>query len=187
MKKKLISFLVLGVVLSLGVFSAVAVAGNGKGHGGGSTHVTICHATGTPDNAGNGYVQISPSASGVYHGHYRQHQADIIPPFQYQGNTYSLNWDSAHIAIWKNGCKPVASITTTGTTNSTTTSATTTSSVTTTQKTTTTAPTKTVTVTKTTTVKTQPKPAPTKVVKKVYLPKPAKQATVKPNGFPYTP
>src|SRR5579884_3534721 len=47
-------------------------------------HVTICHATGSPDTAGNGYVMISPSASGVYHGHLREHAADIIPPFTYE-------------------------------------------------------------------------------------------------------
>ena len=73
-------------------------------------HVTICHATGTPDNAGNGYVMISPSASGVYHGHYRQHGADIIPPFTYNGQTYSLNWTATGQAIFNNGCRPVAAV-----------------------------------------------------------------------------
>ena len=71
-------------------------------------HVTICHATGTPDNAGNGYVMISPSASGVYHGHYRQHGADIIPPFTYEGQTYSANWTANGQAIFNNGCRPLA-------------------------------------------------------------------------------
>lgn len=93
---------------------------NGKGGGGNSAnaheHVTICHAT-PPDTAANGYVRISPSASGVYHGHYREHAADIIPPFTYNGQTYSLNWDSTGQAIWNNGCVVPDSATTTTTTS----------------------------------------------------------------------
>lgn len=79
-------------------------AGGNSASANAADHVTICHATGTPDNAGNGYVRISPSASGVYHGHYRQHAADIIPPFAYDGHTYSLNWDAHGQSIWNNGC-----------------------------------------------------------------------------------
>src|SRR5207248_8742017 len=56
-----------------------------------------------PDTAANGYVMISPSASGVYHGHLREHAADIIPPFLYSGQTYSLNWDTTGQAIFKIG------------------------------------------------------------------------------------
>ena len=98
--------------------------GNAGGNGNGATHVTICHAT-PPDTAANGYVVISPSASGVYHGHLRQHDADIIPPFVYDGVTYSLNWDATGQAIWNNGCQVPASSsgTTTITTTTTTTSA----------------------------------------------------------------
>lgn len=77
--------------------------GNAGGNGNGATHVTICHAT-PPDTAANGYVRISPSASGVYHGHLQEHAADIIPPFVYKGVTYSLNWDATGQAIWNNGC-----------------------------------------------------------------------------------
>ena len=77
--------------------------GNAGGNGNGATHVTICHAT-PPDTAANGYVRISPSASGVYQGHLREHAADIIPPFVYAGVTYSLNWDATGQAIWNNGC-----------------------------------------------------------------------------------
>jgi hypothetical protein len=68
-------------------------------------HVTICHATGSRSNP---FVRISPSVSGVYHGHYRQHDGDIIPPFEYGGQTYSLNWDAAGRAIWNNGCEALA-------------------------------------------------------------------------------
>jgi uncharacterized repeat protein (TIGR01451 family) len=77
--------------------------GNAGGNGNGATHVTICHAT-PPDTAAGGYVRIAPSVSGVYHGHLREHAADIIPPFVYDGTTYSLNWDSTGQAIWNNGC-----------------------------------------------------------------------------------
>jgi uncharacterized repeat protein (TIGR01451 family) len=98
--------------------------GNAGGNGHGATHVTICHAT-PPDTAANGYVVISPSASGVYHGHLRQHDADIIPPFVYNGVTYSLNWDATGQAIWNNGCHVPAS--SSGTTTTTTPTTTTTS------------------------------------------------------------
>jgi hypothetical protein len=65
-------------------------------------HVTICHATGS---ATNPYVRISPSASGVFHGHLRhQDGRDIVPPFQYKGQTYSENWDANGQAIWNNDC-----------------------------------------------------------------------------------
>ena len=66
--------------------------------------VTICHATGTPDNGGNGYVSISPSVSGVLNGHLSQHEADIIPPFTVNGVTYPQHWDAAGQAIYNNGC-----------------------------------------------------------------------------------
>lgn len=65
--------------------------------------VTICHATGS---ATNPYVVITPSASGVYHGHYRQHddlgQGDIIPEFTYAGVTYPAK-NGGQAAI-DNGC-----------------------------------------------------------------------------------
>jgi hypothetical protein len=65
-------------------------------------HVTICHALGN-----GGFVQISPSASGVYHGHLgdsHQEGRDIIPPFTYRGQTYSQNWPEGQ-AIWEAGCE----------------------------------------------------------------------------------
>jgi hypothetical protein len=71
--------------------------------------VTICHATGTPDNGANGYVSISPSVSGVLNGHLSQHEADIIPPFTVNGVTYSQHWDAAGQAIYNNGCVVPAS------------------------------------------------------------------------------
>jgi hypothetical protein len=64
--------------------------------------VTICHATGS---AKNPFVKITPSASGVFHGHLgHQDGRDIIPPFTYKGQTYSQNWPSGQ-ALFDNGCE----------------------------------------------------------------------------------
>lgn len=137
---------VAAAVLVSGFWAATAVAGHrGSAQSG---HVTICHRTGSRHNP---YVVISPSASGVYHGHYLQHDehavfpnaasdgkwGDIIPPFQYQGVTYSLNWDAAGQAIWSNGCRPATSGGTTTMTGSTTTATTGSTTVSTTGTTTT--------------------------------------------------
>jgi hypothetical protein len=65
-------------------------------------HVTICHATGSSSNP---YVRISPSASGVFHGHLgHQDGRDIVPPFTWKGQTYSENWTDSGIAIFNAGC-----------------------------------------------------------------------------------
>jgi hypothetical protein len=67
-------------------------------------HVNMCHATGS---ASNPFVLISPSVSGAYHGHWSHHGGDIIPPFEFQGQTYSLNWSGENIAIFNNACEPL--------------------------------------------------------------------------------
>lgn len=84
-------------------------------------HVTICHARGTPDNAGNGYVVISPSKTGVVKGHanwdFKAHEvgdnghaADIIPPFDYEDNKGVVrtfpgqNWDVDGQSTWSHDC-----------------------------------------------------------------------------------
>jgi hypothetical protein len=110
---KILNLLVAAALLASGLYAASAVAGD---HGSAqSGHVTICHRTGSRHNP---YVVISPSAAGVYHGHYSEHNehavfpntasdgkwGDIIPPFQYNGVTYSLNWNADGQAIWSNGC-----------------------------------------------------------------------------------
>ncbi len=65
-------------------------------------HVTICHATGSSSNP---YVRISPSASGVVHGHLgHQDGRDIVPSFTWKGKTYSENWDANGMAIYNAGC-----------------------------------------------------------------------------------
>lgn len=99
MKRRIVGTMVLAA-LGLGTpLASRVVAEAGQGH------VTICHATGSRTNP---YVTISPSVSGVFHGHLAQHERDIIPPFEYQGRTYSLNWDAGGRAIFENGCVPPA-------------------------------------------------------------------------------
>lgn len=63
---------------------------------------TICHATGSSSNP---YVVITPSVSGVFHGHMdHQGDEDIIPPYMYKGTWYSQNWDAAGQAMFANDC-----------------------------------------------------------------------------------
>jgi hypothetical protein len=73
--------------------------------GGNDGKVTLCHAT---ESDSNPYVEITVAAAGAYNAHYRQHadlgEGDIIPPFTYQGQTYSLNWDASGQATFANGC-----------------------------------------------------------------------------------
>ena len=65
--------------------------------------VTICHATGSTSNP---FVEVTPSAAGVFNGHLgHQDGRDIIPPFQYKGQTYSQNWDAIGQATFGNGCE----------------------------------------------------------------------------------
>ncbi|MGB3330269.1 MAG: hypothetical protein WBA46_15020 [Thermomicrobiales bacterium] len=64
--------------------------------------VTICHNP--PGNPGKYNVQTL-DAEGVYNGHLKNHDGDIIPPFWYDGEEYSQNWDAEGEAIFNNGCK----------------------------------------------------------------------------------
>jgi LPXTG-motif cell wall-anchored protein len=82
---------------------------------------SICHATGS---ATNPFVLIGPSPVGVIFGHLgASHQGgrDIIPPFVYNGVTYSQNWDAAGQAIFAAGCVVEATTIVTTTTIPTTT------------------------------------------------------------------
>jgi hypothetical protein len=88
----------VGVVLaslSLSFVGGGVVAGAGE-------RVTLCHYTG---DSRTPYNVIEMSASGAYHAHYPHHE-DIVPPFEYRGDTYSRNWDARGQAIWRNGCVP---------------------------------------------------------------------------------
>src|SRR4051795_2730846 len=69
-------------------------------------HVTICHATGS---ASHPFVVISPSASGVFHGHLgHQDGRDIVPAFTWNGTVYSQNWTAAGQAMFAAGCNTAA-------------------------------------------------------------------------------
>ncbi len=68
-----------------------------------SASVTLCHATGSVTNP---FVQIDVNAAGAFNGHYQQHDTDIIPPFTYNGHSYSLNFDTVGQATFNNGCVP---------------------------------------------------------------------------------
>ncbi len=85
---------------------------------------TICHATNSTTNPYSGQDEtITPSQDGVLNGHLdhtgpvptsQSHLeqlkddhikwGDIIPPFEHDGQTYSLNWSDAGQAIFRNGC-----------------------------------------------------------------------------------
>lgn len=84
-------------------------------------HVELCHATGS---ASNPYVLISPSVAGAFHGHLHHTGpifdpaedtsgggwGDIIPPFQYRGQSYSLNWTGDGPTIFAAGCRVPAQV-----------------------------------------------------------------------------
>jgi hypothetical protein len=195
--KRLFLLLSAAALLTGGLWAAAAVAGSHRSADSG--HVTICHRTGSHHNP---YVVISPSASGVYNGHYSQHNenavfpntasdgkwGDIIPPFQYKGVTYSLNWNAQGQATFNNGCRPATSggTTTTSSPNTTTTVVTpgATTTVTTPGATTTvTTPGRTVTVTTTTSTAPLTPPPPHKHHKK----HPQRQTFTPPNvKLPHT-
>jgi hypothetical protein len=63
-------------------------------------HATVCHHTGSTTNP---FVTIHPSVNGAYHGHL-QHSGDVIPPFEYSGETYSLNWPSDDVDVVNGEC-----------------------------------------------------------------------------------
>src|SRR5215471_290570 len=92
-------------------------------------NVTLCHRTASHSNP---YVVITVDPAGAYNGHYVEHTGpifpatgsdgkwgDIIPPFMFQGQTFSLNWDAEGMAIFENGCKIPAPTTSPVTTPST--------------------------------------------------------------------
>ena len=70
---------------------------------GASGQVSICHATAS---ATNPFVLIHPAAAGVVHGHLaHQDERDVVPPFTYEGVTYSQNWDDPGRALYANDCE----------------------------------------------------------------------------------
>lgn len=114
----------VGLVLLIAALSifGVSVAGATKPP---SHMVRICHAR-PADTAANGWVIINVdiASSGYQHsGHADQHDADVIPPYQYQQFSFAgKNWDTEGQAVWNNGCKLPVPTTTTSTVPETTTS-----------------------------------------------------------------
>ena len=92
-------FVLLAVLLAIGVALGFQTVANATP----APKVTLCHATGSETNP---YVVITVAAAGAYNGHIaHQHSEDIIPPFEYQGETYSQNWDAVGQAIYAAGCE----------------------------------------------------------------------------------
>jgi hypothetical protein len=82
-------------------------------------HVTICHATGSSSHP---FVVISPSSSGVFHGHMgHQDVRDVVPTFTYGGQTLSLNWTAQSQSLFGAGCGTESAPTTQVTTSTPTT------------------------------------------------------------------
>lgn len=50
------------------------------------------------------YELLHLSKENVYNLHYLIHPDDVIPPFTFQQQTYSLNWDAEGQALYENGC-----------------------------------------------------------------------------------
>jgi hypothetical protein len=88
------------LALAGGMSALVVLALTGVWAQAAATQVRLCHSTGSQS-----FVVIEMSPSGAYHAHY-PHHSDIIPPFQYQGASYSRNWDANGQATWNNGCVP---------------------------------------------------------------------------------
>ena len=88
------------ILLALPILAAIALVGQPATATRPAPKVELCHLADGPAQAG----KITVAAAAAYHAHYLQHAEDIIPPFVYQGATYSLNWDAAGQAIFNNGC-----------------------------------------------------------------------------------
>jgi hypothetical protein len=74
----------------------------------------ICHAEGM-DNKDT-WNKAFPVNEGQMFGHIgHQNGEDIIPPFEYEGNTYSQNWFEPFISIYLNDCAAVVDPTSTAT------------------------------------------------------------------------
>lgn len=66
----------------------------------GGENISICHATSSEKNP---FVSKSVDPEGVVNGHLG-HGNDIVPPFTYNGQVYSQNWDAVGSATHDNGC-----------------------------------------------------------------------------------
>lgn len=92
--KRRIRWLVPGAVAAAALASVPVVTAAPAGK------TIVCHATGSSSNP---FVTITPNINGAYHGHLGHHD-DVIPPFEFGGRTYSLNWPSDEVAIRDGRC-----------------------------------------------------------------------------------
>lgn len=92
----------LGLVLLTALSLALPYEGRAD-----SNQVTICHALGMSNK--DGYTVVTAAAAGIFNGHLGSSQGhqtseDIIPPFEFRGQTYSQNWDAEGQLIYNSGC-----------------------------------------------------------------------------------
>jgi len=80
--------------------AALATLGIGSTVAAQPEHATVCHRTGSSVNP---FVTIHPSVNGAYSGHLK-HTDDVIPPFEYQGGEYELNWPSSEVEVVDGEC-----------------------------------------------------------------------------------
>lgn len=95
--------LLLIAVLAIGIFTAIAYAGDkpgpGKGNDNPGNKVTLCHATGSKTNP---FVEISPNANGAVSGH-AKHEDDIIPVFDYNDHGQTVRFPGLNLYTNYNG------------------------------------------------------------------------------------
>lgn len=96
-----LAFVVAAILAFVAAVVSVRAALPAFAAGGESYKVTLCHAS-PPDQARK-FERVTVAAAGAFNGHLK-HADDIIPPFQFQGQTYSLNWDARGMEIFRNGC-----------------------------------------------------------------------------------
>lgn len=98
------------IIIALGLMVSVVsspLTSVAEAKQGDEDNVTLCHATASESNP---FVIITTDSAGAFNGHLggdHQDGEDIIPPFEWEGVTYSQNWDEEGQAIFNNGCEPV--------------------------------------------------------------------------------
>jgi len=88
-------------VASIGL-SSMATTSFAKPETAANNKVTVCHETGSATKL---YVSITVSAAGAVNGHLSHHDGDVIVPFEYEGVTYSKNWDDTVAPLLDEDCQ----------------------------------------------------------------------------------